>query len=146
MAGEPAQRIFTVAEANAALPALAPRIGRLQAIRSEARRLHDVLEVMWKRLEEGEPVLSAIGDRQRALDALGQEFGRLVDDVEATGVALRDLDMGLVDFPARVRGLAIFLCWRTGEPRIGFWHGPTEGYASRKPISRIPNQSGPQAS
>ncbi len=101
---------------------------------------------MWKRLEEGETVLSAIGERQGALDALSQEFGRLVDDVATTGVVLRDVDMGLVDFPARVHGLPIFLCWRAGESQIGFWHGPTEGFGGRKPISTIPDQSGPKAS
>jgi hypothetical protein len=143
MATEQPLRLFTVAEANAALPGLAPRVERLRAIRREAQRLHDLLEVLWKRLEDGEPVLSIIGERQRALDGLSQEFGRLVDEVDATGVVLRDLDMGLVDFPARARGLPIFLCWRAGEARIAYWHGPTEGYDGRKPISTIPDFSGP---
>lgn len=143
MATEQPLRIFTVAEANAALVDLAPRVERLRAIRGEAQRLHDLLEVLWRRLEDGEPVLSIIGERQRALDGLSQEFGRLVDEVDATGVVLRDLDMGLVDFPARVRGLPIFLCWRAGETRVAYWHGPTEGYAGRKPIATIPDSSGP---
>jgi len=144
MATEPDERIFSIAEANAALPALAPQIERLQALRSEAQRLHDLLEVMWKRLEEGESVLSVIGERQQEFDGLSQEFSRLVDEVDATGVVLRDLDMGLVDFPARARGLPIFLCWRAGEARVGFWHGPAEGYAGRKPISTLADQAGPK--
>ena len=144
MATEPDERIFSIAEANAALRVLAPRIERLQALRREAERLHDLLEVMWKRLEEDESVLSTIGERQQELDGLSQEFSRLVDEVDATGVVLRDLDMGLVDFPARARGLPIFLCWRTGEARVGFWHGPAEGYAGRKPISTLADQAGPK--
>jgi hypothetical protein len=144
VATEQPQRIFTVAEANAALPMLAPRVERLQAIRREAKRLRDLLEVLWKRLEEGEAVLSVIGERQQALDALGQEFERLVDEVDATGVVLRDLDMGLVDFPARARGLPIFFCWRAGEAHVAYWHGPTEGYAGRKPISTVPERPGSQ--
>lgn len=143
MATEQPLRVFTIAEANAALPVLAPRVERLRAIRHEAQRLHDLLEVLWKRVEDGEPVLSTIGARQRVLDGLSQEFGRLVDEVDATGVVLRDLDMGLVDFPARARGLPIFLCWRAGEARVAYWHGPNEGYAGRKPISTIPDPSGP---
>ncbi|MBI3997888.1 MAG: DUF2203 domain-containing protein [Armatimonadetes bacterium] len=87
-------------------------------------------------------MLSAIGERQAAFDALSQEFGRLIDDVDARGVVLRDLEEGLVDFPARARGMPIFLCWRVGEPRITFWHGVTEGFAGRKPIWTIPDPSG----
>jgi len=144
MATEPDERIFSIAEANAALRVLAPRIERLQALRREAERLHDLLEVMWNRLEEHESVLSTIGERQQELDGLSKEFSRLVDEVDATGVVLRDLDMGLVDFPARARGLPIFLCWRAGEARVGFWHGPAEGYAGRKPISTLADQAGPK--
>lgn len=144
MAAEPSERIFSLAEANAALPALAPRIERLQSLRGEARRLHDLLEVMWKRLEEGESVLSVIGERQQEFDGLSQEFSRLVDEVDATGVVLRDLDMGLVDFPAQARGLPIFLCWRAGEAHIGFWHGPTEGFTGRQPIETLADQTGPK--
>ncbi len=144
MAAEPPERIFSLAEANAALPVLAAQLERLQVLRGEARRLHDLLEVMWKRLEEGESMLSVIGERQQEFDGLSREFSSLVDEVDATGVVLRDLDMGLVDFPARARGLPIFLCWRVGEARIGFWHGPTEGFTGRKPISTLADQTGPK--
>jgi len=144
VAAEPPERIFSLAEANAALPVLAAQLERLQVLRGEARRLHDLLEVMWKRLEEGESMLSVIGERQQEFDGLSREFSRLVDEVDGTGVVLRDLDMGLVDFPARARGLPIFLCWRVGEARIGFWHGPTEGFTGRKPISTLADQTGPK--
>jgi hypothetical protein len=52
---------------------------------------------------------------------------------------LRDVDSGLVDFPARVRGgRTVFLCWRLGEPEIAFWHGTNEGFAGRKPLTQLP--------
>lgn len=136
-----AGRLFTVHEANAALPELAPRIARLRIIRQEARRLRDLLEVLWKRLDNSESVLSTIGEWQAALDALRTEFARLIDEIDALGVILRDVEVGLVDFPARTRGLPIYLCWRAGEPQVAFWHGRSEGFAGRKSIATIRDQS-----
>lgn len=138
--------IFTVAEANAALPELAPRVERLRALRDEARRAREFLDILWQRLDAGEPVLSAIGERQQTLDALRAEFGRLVDEVDDVGVILRDLDLGLVDFPARVRGMPIYLCWRAGEAHVAYWHGLSEGFAGRKSIATIVAKSDPKAS
>lgn len=134
-------RLFTVHEANAALTQLTPRIARLRTIRDEARRLRDLLEVLWQRLDNAEPVLSTIGEQQSALDALRAEFARLIDEIDAFGVILRDVDVGLVDFPARVRGMPIYLCWRVGEAQVAFWHGPTEGFGGRKSIAMIRDQS-----
>jgi hypothetical protein len=48
-------------------------------------------------------------------------------------VQLRDIGMGLVDFPAERGGRAVWLCWRLADPSVGFWHGTDEGYATRKP-------------
>jgi hypothetical protein len=140
------RKVFTVAEANAVLPVLAARIERLRFLRDEIRRCRELLDVLWQRLDAGESVLSAIGERQRAIDAAGDEFGRLVLEVEGLGVVLRDLDPGLVDFPAEVRGIPIYLCWRAGEPRITFWHGLGEGFAGRKPVTSIDDLSGPRPS
>ncbi len=91
-------------------------------------------------------MLSAIGERQQALDALRAEFVRLADEVDGFGVILRDLDLGLVDFPAKVRGMPIYLCWRAGETQVAFWHGRAEGFAGRKSISTIADLSGPRTS
>jgi hypothetical protein len=134
---------FTLAEANAALPALAARIDRLRALRDQARGTRERLDVVWGRLEAGELVLSAIGDQQRALDAAVEEFRRIAGEIEDLGIVLRDLDMGLVDFPSQIRGVPIFLCWRIGEPEVAFWHGESEGYAGRKPVAAVAELSGP---
>jgi hypothetical protein len=132
-------------EANAALPEVAARLERLKALRDEIHRQRELLDVLWQRLDAGEAVLAALGARHDALEALASEFGGLVADLDATGVVLRDLDPGLVDFPAEVRGVPIFLCWRAGESGIGFWHGVSEGFAGRRPITSIegPARSGP---
>lgn len=63
---------------------------------------------------------------QRAQDA--------VSEIDATGVQVKDLDTGLLDFPCLVDGDVILLCWKLGESGITHWHNTTEGFAGRKPI------------
>jgi hypothetical protein len=57
-----------------------------------------------------------------------------VAEIDATGVQVKDLDIGLLDFPCRVDGEIILLCWKLGEKAISHWHGIEEGFAGRKPI------------
>jgi hypothetical protein len=63
---------------------------------------------------------------QRAKDALAE--------IDSIGVQVKDLDIGLLDFPCEVEGRVVLLCWRTGEASITHWHGTDEGFAGRKPI------------
>jgi len=61
-------------------------------------------------------------------------------EIDATGVQVKDLDIGLLDFPCKVDGEILLLCWKLGEPAIAHWHGASEGFAGRKPIDqRIAN-------
>jgi hypothetical protein len=61
-------------------------------------------------------------------------------EIDSTGVQVKDLDIGLLDFPCKVEGEILLLCWKLGEPTIANWHGTNEGYAARKPIDqRIAN-------
>lgn len=57
-----------------------------------------------------------------------------IDSITELGVQVKDLDIGLVDFPTTYHGEDVLLCWRLGEPRIGHWHGQDEGVRGRKPI------------
>ena len=63
---------------------------------------------------------------QRAKDALAE--------IDSIGVQVKDLSMGLLDFPCEVDGQTILLCWKLGEKSITHWHGLLEGFAGRKPI------------
>jgi hypothetical protein len=61
-------------------------------------------------------------------------------EIDATGVQVKDLDIGLLDFPCKVDGDILLLCWKLGESTITHWHGTSEGFAARKPIDeRITN-------
>ena len=61
-------------------------------------------------------------------------------EIDATGVQVKDLDIGLLDFPCKVEGEVLLLCWKLGEATINNWHSTSEGFARRKPIdTRIAN-------
>ncbi len=55
-------------------------------------------------------------------------------EIDSAGVQVKDLDIGLLDFPCEVEGRTVLLCWKLGETGITHWHGTDEGFASRKPI------------
>jgi hypothetical protein len=132
-------RYFTVPEAQALLPRLRETLDALRRTRDEAMLKKTQIDMLWKRLDAGEAVLGAVGEEQQRLDALAARLAAIARDVEETGCILRDVDAGLVDFPARVRGgRTVFLCWRLGEPEIAYWHGTGEGFAGRKPLAELP--------
>jgi hypothetical protein len=131
-------RYFSVNEATGLLPRLTALIGTLRQVRDQAVAKRAQIDRLWRCLDSGEPVLSEIGNQQRALDGMSERLVAIAGEIESIGCVLRDLDAGLVDFPFRVRGGAVFLCWRLGEPAILFWHRPEEGFAGRKPIAKLP--------
>jgi len=57
-----------------------------------------------------------------------------MEKIEEIGCLVKDLDIGLLDFPTLLRGEEVYLCWKLGETGIHFWHGINEGYQGRKPI------------
>ena len=65
-----------------------------------------------------------------------------IDQIQATGCIVKDLDSGLVDFPSIIKNEEVYLCWRLGEDRIRFYHRQDEGFAGRKPID--PEDPGPR--
>jgi len=74
-------------------------------------------------------------------DRLAESLSASVEKIESTGCVLKDLDAGLLDFPAIVNNEEVYLCWRLGEERIRFYHRQDEGFAGRKPID--PGDTGP---
>jgi len=123
-----ARRTYTLAEAEAALGQVVELLGRLRAAReglsdTEAREA----------LGEAAPGNGG-GTPGRVVSEAFLELRSALYELQAMGVALRDLDRGLVDFPALRDGREIFLCWQEGEEEIGFWHDRDTGFAGRRPI------------
>lgn len=81
-----------------------------------------------------------LAKRKAAREKAIQRIKDAVNEIDATGVQVKDLDVGLLDFPCKVEGEIVLLCWKLGEAKIGFYHGTTDGFAARKPIDeRIAN-------
>jgi hypothetical protein len=76
-------------------------------------------------------------DRAGAAVALSLGFERLED----LDVVVRDLERGIVDFPAVMIGREVYLCWQVDEPQVGHWHGLESGFASRRPVGRPARRS-----
>jgi hypothetical protein len=125
---------FTVREANEEVPRLTMLIGRLQrcalALDGERRSAAAAAGVALESLSTGELVR-----RRPAARVLIEELGAVVHDIERSGAQLKDVELGLVDFPGEVDGQPALLCWQFGESEVAFWHHEGEGFAGRQPIT-----------
>ena len=74
-------------------------------------------------------------------DKLAESLKAALERIQSTGCLIKDLDTGLLDFPAIINNEEVYLCWRLGEERIRFWHRQNEGFAGRKPLN--PGDAGP---
>ena len=86
------------------------------------------------------PLAKRRADRDKAVQAVKDA----ITEISSIGVQVKDLDMGLLDFPCVVDGQIILLCWKLGEKAIEYWHGLEEGYAGRKPIDDRIGKSNPE--
>ena len=123
------ERLFSVEEANALIP-------RLREILNELVLHRDALR---EKAPDMEPILEAsIGNGGgRAGSEYGAEAYNLylaVECIRELGVVLKDLDMGLLDFPHEREGRIVFLCWHPSEENIAYWHDLDAGYAGRQPL------------
>ncbi|MDX6452811.1 MAG: hypothetical protein QOH16_2860 [Gaiellaceae bacterium] len=75
-----------------------------------------------------------LNEAQTELSGLADAALACADKLEELGVVLKDLDLGLLDFPSVREGEEVLLCWHVGEESVATWHGLEEGYAGRKPI------------
>ena len=121
-------RHYTLEQATAALPWVQERIERL---RSAREGLND--EEARAALAEAGPGNGGGGAGRVVSDAFLRMRSALVE-LQAMEVVLRDLDRGLVDFPALRDGREVYLCWQEGEEEIGYWHDPDSGFGGREPL------------
>lgn len=130
------QRLFTADEANAALTEVRPLAERMVAHRralTEAQ-IHQAELVARIAANGGDLTPGEVRDAAEAVARQADAIAECVRKLNALGVEIKDLDEGLIDFPARRDGEDILLCWRVGEPEVAYWHGPDEGFAGRKRI------------
>ena len=121
-------RHFSVREANAAIPWVSERI---EAIRDARDRLAE--PEAHTALAESAPTNGG-GEPARLVGEAFRDVRRLLIEVQATGIVLRDLDRGLVDFPAVLDDHEVYLCWEEGEDEVAYWHALDSGFAARQPL------------
>jgi hypothetical protein len=129
-------RHFTPDEANAELHEIRPLVEALVAHRREQQRLQAKrVELAAKIAGNGGGIDSqTIAELEEAEQRERIEVARCVNAIHGRGAIVKDVDVGLVDFPARRRGEEILLCWRLGEDEVAHWHGLEEGFAGRKQL------------
>jgi hypothetical protein len=135
-------------KANAKLPEVRETLLRLRDQRDE------IVSVRVRIVELNAPALAggaaaALGSPARAeadletqrlrmrMQGLVDQMQAAVLELDAWGIQLRDIQTGLVDFPALVAGRPVWLCWRLGEERVTWWHETSEGFESRRRIEEI---------
>lgn len=120
---------FTLPEANQTLIIIRPLMDEVQAIRQK---------IMTTQPEAWSAIEKSVGNGgSRTLSKMVQDFERLdalVHQILDTGVLIKDVNVGLLDFPALRNGQEVYLCWQYGEGDIGFWHEVDAGFAGRQPI------------
>ena len=127
---------FTVGEANEALGEVRPLTEELVEHRRALVELQGRQSALTTRIagNGGNVEPQELQTVQERLDEEVAGIARCVARIHELGALVKDLDEGLVDFPATREGEEILLCWRLGEEEIGFWHGLDEGFSGRKPL------------
>ena len=128
-------KLFSPQKANALIPKLAPLVDELLLKR---RDLAIKLLAMDPALSKGiAPSSSRLAGRRSPFPPsphgdLKSEIVRLIHRIESHGCILKDLDLGLLDFPAARNGEVVYLCWKAGEPAVRHWHACDESFRDRK--------------
>jgi hypothetical protein len=130
------QRYFTAEEANQALLEVRPLTEELVGHRRALVELQERQSAVTARIagNGGNVEPHELEEVQAQLDEEVAGIARCVARIHEAGALVKDLDDGLVDFPATRDGRDVLLCWRLGEDEIGFWHGLDEGFSGRKPL------------
>lgn len=128
-------KVFRLDEATALLDVVRPLVDDLICMRRDAAI----------KLLEAQTAKTMVSDatganraslQERQAHELQAALVALIERIESHGCIVKDVGMGLLDFPALRSGQLVNLCWKAGEPSIAFWHAVDEGFAARKPISR----------
>jgi hypothetical protein len=130
-------RRFTLEEAESLLPEIEKSIREAIASKSELEQAETALQAINQRVIMLGGVLvdrSAVYQDRLRRDQSAERMKAAIQKIQESGCLIKDLDVGLVDFPTLFRGDEVYLCWKLGEEGISFWHGTQEGFSGRKPI------------
>ncbi len=130
---------FTLSEARDLLPYVGRLIREAVSLKQEYAQAERAIQafsgqitLMGGMIVDRARIHEARTQRERSAEALKQA----IEKIQESGCLIKDLDVGLLDFPTLFRGQEVYLCWKMGESDIQFWHGVHEGFAGRKPIDQ----------
>jgi hypothetical protein len=141
---EPPQRLFTLTEAERARQELEPFLVEAMDCRKKLSGLENDLSAVAARIMMMGGVIvpyEKLAAVRMQHTQLAESMKSALDRILETGCLIKDLDVGLLDFPAVIDNQDVYLCWKLGEDRIRFYHRQDEGFASRKPLD--PRDVGP---
>lgn len=144
MAGE--KHFFTLDEVNGELARLRDLFTAVMQLRGQLKSLYQRLDDAGhppreEDLQDGEPnaeppppeVQRDLARFRGLVEALREQ----IEAIQETGCLIKDIEVGLVDWPALHQGREVLLCWKYGEPEVGFWHELHTGFAGRRPVSEL---------
>jgi len=130
-------RFFTLQEAEKVLPDVASAIRGAISLKAE----YEQTEADWESFSRRVGLMGGVQvDRAQLLEqknrreAVALGLKQAIEKIHEFGCLVKDLDIGLIDFPTLFQGEEVYLCWKLGESGIQFWHGVSEGFRGRKPI------------
>jgi hypothetical protein len=130
---------FDIDTANTALEEVGPLLATLADQRAELIRLRDRTMAAHASAVGGGPDLD--GDEAQRIrlrmQGIVDQMAAAVARIDALGITLRDIERGLIDFPALVSGRQVWLCWELGEEGVGYWHELDTGFGSRRPLAEL---------
>jgi hypothetical protein len=131
---------YDIDAANETLVEVGPLLATLADQRGELIRLRDRTLAAHTAAASGGPVELDEEEAQRIrlrMQGIVDQMAAAVARIDGLGITLRDIERGLIDFPALVSGRQVWLCWELGEDDIAFWHELDTGYGSRRPLIEL---------
>ena len=131
-----AEHYFTAEEANEALATVRPLAEKLVGHRRALREAQERRAELTRRIASNGGALDArrVATLAARVNREAEAVARAVSRIQELGVLVKDLDRGLIDFPALRGDEEVLLCWEVGEDEVAYWHGLEEGFAGRRPL------------
>ena len=132
-------RRFSLAEAQSLIPEVSRLMTGVVSLKDAYQEAERAIQIWARRITMMGGVMvdrNQTIDARKRRDTSAASLRSAIEQVQALGCVVKDLDIGLIDFPTEFRGVEVYLCWKLGEPKIEFWHGVEEGFRGRKAIDQ----------
>jgi hypothetical protein len=122
---------FTITSANEKLPLVQEKFKNVVKLKNEILKIEQELSTALTPTSKFEQYVTI----KQKLNSIVTKFYQAIEDLERTGVVIKGIEEGLLDFPSKRFEEEVWLCWKEGEKEIKFWHEKDVGFSGRKPIS-----------